>query len=86
MSSRDAGHAQDQYLWDWDTAQQGETFVPGKESKHSRAKRVKKAISAVDHHFSNPSATQQQGHEAQNAPQHGANADLNSVGQQFAYH
>lgn len=76
---RDTGRAQDRVQsFLWDTTQQGTTFVPGKESKQSRANRINTTIQAVDHHFSSPSVTQQ------GAAHNAASPDLNGVGQQFA--
>ncbi|KAK2610120.1 hypothetical protein N8I77_003575 [Diaporthe amygdali] len=78
MADRDADLGQEQvHSYLWDTAQQGDTFILGKESKRSRTKRAKKAIKAVDHQFSNPSSAQQQGQGTHH------NADLDSVGYQF---
>lgn len=80
----------------WDTTQQGETFVPGRESTQSRAERVKTTIQAVDHQFSNSSVAQHQGQgtrapvgsgattaQSQDAHHNARTADLNGVGQQF---
>lgn len=64
--SRDTGLAQDRVQsFLWNITQQGNTFVPGKESKRGRAKRVKKTIQAVDHQFPNPHVAHQQGHGAE---------------------
>lgn len=69
----------------WRTSQQGDTFVPGKESRQGRANRVNSAIQAIHNHFPNPSVAQQQGHSsgAQGTSRNRTNADLNGVGQQF---
>ncbi|KAJ0120838.1 hypothetical protein J7T55_015573 [Diaporthe amygdali] len=94
--SKDADLAQEQvHSYLWDTTQQG-TCLPHKGNKGSRTKRVKKAIQAVDHQFSDPSSSQQQGQaghgpgvshqsSANKAEHQGThhNADLNGVGYQF---
>lgn len=60
-----------------DQTQQGHTYVPGKESKQSRAERVKKAIQSVEEKFPNTPS-------AQDHPSHSdMTEDLNGVGQQF---
>lgn len=57
--------------------QQGHTYVPGKESRQSRAERRQKAIQGAEAQFPNtPSA---QGHTYHN----GMTGDLAGVGQQF---
>ncbi|KAH8768927.1 hypothetical protein F5883DRAFT_643600 [Diaporthe sp. PMI_573] len=95
--SGDTGLAQDRVQsFLWNITQQGNTFVPGKESKRGRAKRVKKTIQAVDHQFPNPHVAHQQGHGAEmpvvsgvNTTEHqcavhnGTTANLNGVGQQL---
>lgn len=86
-SSKDTGHTQDQVQsFFWTTAQQGNTFVPGKESKQSRTKRAKKAIEAIDRHFFNPAVPQQQGHGAgaRDSTHNGTSRDLNGISQQFS--
>lgn len=73
--SGDKSSAQDRvqsYLWG--TTQQGNTFVPGQETRQDRANRVNTTIQAVDRHFPGPYVAQQG---------NGASADLNGVGQQF---
>lgn len=98
--SGDARPAQDRVQsFIWDTTQQGDKFVPGKEGNGSRAERVERTIQAVDHQFANRSVAQHQGQapqapvgsgvttaQSQGAHHSGRNADLNSVGQQFHGH
>jgi hypothetical protein len=76
--------SRNEYQYLWNTAQQGETYVVGKESQGSRSERIKLTIQAVHRQISSPSATNHQGHQAQNATHKRYNADLNGVGQQFA--
>lgn len=82
----------------WGTTQPGDTYVPGKESKQSRSKRVKKVIQGIGEQFPNPHPPHGQAQGGQssgpsnataNAAEHhytycnGTTADLNGVGQQF---
>lgn len=70
----------------YNITQHGQTFVPGQESKQSRAQRVTRTIQAVDYQFANPSAAQhqQQGQgDRQSAQSSATGAALNGVGQQF---
>ncbi|KAG8163127.1 hypothetical protein KVR01_007605 [Diaporthe batatas] len=96
MSNGTSSHTQGQtQSYPWTTTHQGNTFVPGRESRQSRANRVNAMIQAVDLHFPNQYivTAQQQSHEAQAGAQaqaqgggtthNRADTDLNGVGQQF---
>lgn len=58
-----AGERGQSFFWD-ETEQSGNTYVPGKETKQSRAKRasrVKKAIRSCDEQFHNTSSASSNG-------------------------
>lgn len=67
----------------WGRAQQGQTYVPGKESPQSRDERVMGIIQGVERHFSNCYSAQKQSKGGHSGPPSTVNADLNGVGQQF---
>lgn len=81
-----------------DQTQQGNTYVPGKATKRSRVKRVKKAIKGVEKQFPSPSSAHGQAQGGQSGSPYQVNTntvengytqysgmptDLNGVGQQF---
>lgn len=93
-----AGERALSFLWD-ESQQGGSAYVPRKETKQSRDKRVKKAIRSFDEKFSNTTSAQKPAQGGQSdSPSNGTartaehdgcyngpgmTAELNGVGQQF---
>lgn len=97
--SPNADHAGDRVQsFLWEQTRQGQYYVPGKDSPHSRDERVKRTIQGVEAHFPNSSSIQRQAQGGQggtpakvttntdgheDAHYNSMSADLNGVGQQF---
>lgn len=82
----------------WDQTQQGDTYVPGKDSLQSRAKRVKRTIQDIQEQLPSFSSAQEQTQGGQWSASwkvtnntvgqsythyNSIKADLNGIGQQF---